>query len=410
MRSRLILILAIALAVAAVAAAGARLIGSSSSSKPPAAHASLPAEPAAYLGVFEPGAPPGYGAIAEFAQAARRQPNLLGYYTGWLQPFDTSYAKMLRTHRIIPYVQIDPTDASIAAITAGTYDDYLRSYADSVIDFGHAVVIGFGHEMNAPWYSWGYGHVPPSTFVAAWRHIVTLFRAEGADNVTWLWTLQADEPGTGPVASWWPGAQYVNWVGIDGYYYRPSDTFASVFGTTIDQVRAFTGKPILLSETAVGPYADQFVKIQDLFHGMATYKMLGLVWFDKDQQRQHRAPGLEDRRQPAGRDLVPAGRARTGAKPSHWLGKDSHIMSGTQIGQTSHTGTSAAVCSVYSPGLARPIGRHCSSFSGSSGKISEQHAREGNELYFFVGSVLVPWVGLTTVCDVISALSKLGEI
>ena len=81
--------------------------------------------------------------------------------------------------------------------------------------------------------------------------IVTLFRGQGAKNVTWLWTLQADEPGTGPIASWWPGAQYVTWVGIDGYYYRPSDTFASVFGKTIAQVRMFTGQPVLLSETAV---------------------------------------------------------------------------------------------------------------------------------------------------------------
>jgi mannan endo-1,4-beta-mannosidase len=196
-------------------------------------------------------------------------------------------------------VQIDPTDASIADIAAGTYDAWLRAYADSIADFGHAVVIGFGHEMNAPWYAWGYGHVPPSTFVAAWRHIVTVFRSEGADNVTWLWTLQADEKGTGPVASWWPGARYVTWIGIDGYYYRPSDTFASVFGTTIDQVRAFTGKPILLSETAVGPEAGQFVKIQDLFHGMATYKMLGLVWFDKDQHGSidHQDWRIEDNQQ-----------------------------------------------------------------------------------------------------------------
>jgi mannan endo-1,4-beta-mannosidase len=299
MRSRLILILAIALAVAAVAAAGARLIKSSPSSRPPVAHASLPSRPTAYLGVFEPGAPPGYGAIAGFTQAAGRQPNLLGYYTGWLQPFDTSFAQMLRTHGITPYVQIDPTAASIAAITAGTYDDYLRSYADSVADFRHAVVIGFGHEMNAPWYPWGYGHVAPSTFVAAWRHIVTVFRGEGAENVTWLWTLQADEPGTGPIASWWPGAQYVTWVGIDGYYRFPADSFASVFGTTIDQVRAFTGKPILLSETAVGPGAGPSVKILNLFQGMAMYKTLGLVWFDKDQHGtiDHQDWRIEDNQQ-----------------------------------------------------------------------------------------------------------------
>jgi len=282
-RSRLVMVLAVALAATAVAGAAFRVVASSSSSKPPAAHASLPARPAAYLGVFEPGAPPGYVPIAEFTQVAGRQPNLLGYYSGWAGTFDTSFAEMLYRHKIIPFVQIDPTDASVAAIAAGTYDVWLRTYADSIADFGHAVVIGFGHEMNARWYTWGYTHVAPSTFVAAWRHIVTLFRSEGADNVTWLWTLQADEPGTGPVASWWPGAQYVTWVGLDGYYRYPSDTFASVFGVTIDQVRAFTDRPILLSETAVGPAAGQFAKIQNLFQGMATYNTLGLVWFDKAQ-------------------------------------------------------------------------------------------------------------------------------
>jgi hypothetical protein len=107
--------------------------------------------------------------------------------------------------------------------------------------------------------------------------------------------------GTGPIASWWPGAQYVTWVGIDGYYYRPSDTFASVFGKTINQVRAFTSKPVLLSETAVGPDADQFVKIRTCSAGCAV-RTLGLVWFDKDQQGDdgtyHQDWRIEDRRPP----------------------------------------------------------------------------------------------------------------
>ena len=42
---------------------------------------------------------------------------------------------MIHQHGMIPFVQIDPTDASIAAIADGTYDDYLRSYADSVRGF-----------------------------------------------------------------------------------------------------------------------------------------------------------------------------------------------------------------------------------------------------------------------------------
>jgi hypothetical protein len=304
MTSRLITILAVALAVAALVGASIRLTGSSHPAVRPV-HTSLPHSPASYLGVFEPGAPPSWAPVAEFAAAAGREPNLLGYYSGWAESFDTSFAETIHQHGVIPFIQIDPTYASIAAIADGTYDDYLRSYADSVRDFGHNVVIGFGHEMNANWYSWGYGHTPASTFVAAWRHIVTLFRAQGADNVTWVWTLQADEPCTGPIAdqpctgpiaSWWPGTQYVSWVGIDGYYRRPTDTFASIFGQTIKQVRTLTKLPVLLSETAVGPAAGQVNEIQNLFHGMVAYNTLGLVWFDKAQHDglDHQDWRLED--------------------------------------------------------------------------------------------------------------------
>jgi mannan endo-1,4-beta-mannosidase len=282
MKSRIPLAVAVFLAVMAVAFTVSRL--ALSNAGPPApAHASLAPELAAYLGTFEPGAPPDYGVVASFGRMADRQPNLAGYYSGWAQPFEMAYAKTLQAHGVVPFVQIDPTATSIKGIADGTYDDYLRSYADSVRNFRHAVVIGFGHEMNASWYPWGYKRVPAATFVGAWRHIVTLFRKEGAENITWLWTLQASGSGTGPIASWWPGAEYVTWVGIDGFYYRPSDTFASVFGKTIEQVRIFTNKPVLLSENAVGPAAGQFAKIQDLFHGMAAYKTLGLVWFDRTQ-------------------------------------------------------------------------------------------------------------------------------
>jgi Glycosyl hydrolase family 26 len=281
MRSRLVLLVAVVMAVAAVTLAGARLIHRPA--HPPSAHVSLPRRPSSYLGVYERGAPPSYAPIAGFAKAVDKQPNLAAYYSGWAEPFATSFAREVHSHGVIPYVQIDPTYASVAGIASGDYDAYLRTYADSVRDFGHAVVIGFGHEMNAPWYSWGYGHVPPTTFVAAWRHIVTLFRSRGAGNVTWLWTVNGDRPGTGPVASWWPGAQYVTWVGIDGYYFRPADTFATVFGRTIDQVRAFTGKPVLLSETAVGPHVSQFAKIGNLFDGIGQSNALGLVWFDESQ-------------------------------------------------------------------------------------------------------------------------------
>jgi len=175
-------------------------------------------------------------------------------------------------------VQLDPLATSVAAIAAGRYDRYLRSYADSVRDFGEPVVIGFANEMNANWWSWGYGHTRPSQVVAAWRHIVTVFRRQGADNVTWLWTINAEGSGARPVAAWWPGSGYVTWVGIDGYYTLASDYFADVFGATIAQVRALTSKPILLSQTAAALGAAQYADIHNLFEGIFQYKLLGLVW------------------------------------------------------------------------------------------------------------------------------------
>jgi len=280
-RLSLATVLAVILAAVSLAVTAARLLpGDPHPHK--VAHAKLPPRLASYLGVYEPQAPPGYGPIADFTNVAGGKPNLVEIFSGWAVPFIAAFANVLHQHGITPLVQIDPTDASVAHIAAGTYDDYLHLYAEKVADFGHPVVIGFGHEMNANGYSWGYGHVPPATFVAAWRHIVTLFRQAGADNVTWLWTIQASGRGTGPPEAWWPGAGYVTWIGIDGFYYRPADTFATVFGRTIDDVRKF-GKPVLLSETAVGAEADRFDKIINMFQGMIRYNTLGLVWFDVAQ-------------------------------------------------------------------------------------------------------------------------------
>jgi mannan endo-1,4-beta-mannosidase len=276
--ARLSTLVAVLAVVAAVAYVIVRFVPSPSTS--PAAHATLPVDPASYLGVYEHGTPGSYKLVADFIGVAGRQPNLVGYYSGWEEGFATSFADTVRRHGAATILQMDPTGASISAIAAGGYDAYLRSFADGVRNYGQPVVIGFGHEMNAPWYSWGYGHTPAKVFVSAWQHLVRVFRGQGADNVTWLWTINADTSTTGPIASWWPGPGYVTWVGIDGYYFRPSNTFASVFGKTIDQVRSFTDEPVLLSETAVGPEADQALKIPGLFAGMRRYRTLGLVWFD----------------------------------------------------------------------------------------------------------------------------------
>lgn len=278
MNFRLIITVIVSIATVSTIFVVIRFISSSSAFK--GTFTTLPTDQASYLGVYEKGPPDTYQPVKNFAKAINRQPNLVGYYSGWGEPFKTSFAKTVHEHGAATIVQMDPTHISMSAIAEGYYDSYLRSFAQSVRAFRYPVVIGFGHEMNANWYSWGYANTSPALFVAVWQHIVILFRKQAVHNVTWLWTVQADESGTGPIARWWPGASYVTWVGIDGYYYRSYETFAGIFGKTIAKVRTITSQPVLLAETAVGPVAGQEEKIPDLFGGMRHYGTLGLIWFD----------------------------------------------------------------------------------------------------------------------------------
>ena len=241
------------------------------------------AQPVRYLGVAEPDTPYSYADLDRFAQRIGRQPNLVIYYSPWLDPFHVSFATSAAQHGAITLVQLAPRNVSLADIAAGQFDSYLRSYAAAVKSFGRQVILSFGHEMNGPWYSWGYGHTRPDVFAAAWRHIVTVFRAVGARNVTWLWTVNiytARNPRISNPTPWWPGNSYVNWVGIDGYYFTNSQTFAQVFGSTIVDVRMLTSDPIIITETGALPNDNQSAKVTDLFTGVQAYGLLGFAWFD----------------------------------------------------------------------------------------------------------------------------------
>jgi hypothetical protein len=227
--------------------------------------------------------------VRAFTRATGVAPDLVTYYSAWFEPFRTRFAVTAAEHGAVPLVQINPAHVGLTAIASGKYDAYLSEYAAAVSSYHHPVILSFGHEMNGQWFSWGYRHASPAAFVAAWRHIVTLFRDLRVRNVTWLWTVNVIYKRSHRIAEpgpWWPGESYVNWVGIDGYYYRSSWAFVSLFGPTIVKVRELTSDPILVAETAAAPAAGQAAKITDLFKGVREYGLLGFVWFD--------APGVHD--------------------------------------------------------------------------------------------------------------------
>ena len=256
----------IAVVAVAAIAAGVIVYNKSSDTLQPLPD-NLPTTPQSYLGVFADGVPASYDGVKSFTSATGTKPDVVMYYSGWFVPFKTAFATTAAKNGAVPLVQMNPDGIDIGSIAEGKYDGYLSSYAEAVRAYRHPVILSFGHEMNGSWYSWGYGHTKPATFVAAWRHVVTLFRSLGVKNVTWMWTVNIiNDTQSGripPPAPWWPGSAYVNWVGIDGYYLKPNWQFAPLFGPTIAKVRAFTGDPILIAETGATPTFGQPAKITE---------------------------------------------------------------------------------------------------------------------------------------------------
>jgi mannan endo-1,4-beta-mannosidase len=104
---------------------------------------------------------------------------------------------------------------SNAAIAAGELDAYIRAFAESVAGAGLTVYIRHAHEMNGDWYPWSRD---PESYVLAWRRIVNIFRAAGASNAKFVFSLNPSlylEPDRWQEVAeqYWPGEEYVDLLG-----------------------------------------------------------------------------------------------------------------------------------------------------------------------------------------------------
>ena len=193
-----------------------------------------------------------------------------------------------------PVIEILPNDAStpvitLSSIARGQHDSWLLALKAQITALGRPVVISFAPEPNGKWYSWGQ---KPKEFVAAYQHVHDIIRdGTAAAPVTWMWQPSAinqqAESTPGQYRLYWPGARFVNWVGLDGYYYVKSDSFGLRFDATLKVVRRFWSGPVIIGETGISPHvADGSADIANLFAGVAANHLLGLIYFDIKQKCQ----------------------------------------------------------------------------------------------------------------------------
>lgn len=228
------------------------------------------------------------GSASGFSAATGVRPNVVEHYIQPSSAFSPGFAGAA-----IPLIEIMPFSVSLKSFTGGQEDGWLRTYARAVAAYRKPVILGFAPEMNGYWYSWDSRYVTPAAYIAAWRHVVKVFRTAGALNVKWLWTVNVETFGSGSTphvgspVPWWPGASWVTWIGIDGYYYLPTQDYTDVFADTLASIRPL-GKPVLIAETGVAPAAGKSSKIPGLFAGAKSDGLIGLVWFDLRAKRDWR--------------------------------------------------------------------------------------------------------------------------
>jgi hypothetical protein len=149
--------------------------------------------------------------------------------------------------------------ATAADIVAGVYDTQLARQATAIKALGAEVLIRFNYEMtdnqeNTCFTGFPVNQNPPlagARFVAAWKHVVSLFRATGATNAQWVFAPSGGAYKSGYWRYFYPGAAYVDWMAADQY--NKTDAPRS-FATDPDVLAFYAaaaplGRPLMISET-----------------------------------------------------------------------------------------------------------------------------------------------------------------
>jgi mannan endo-1,4-beta-mannosidase len=253
--------------------------------------------PAARPGIADPVAVPlapqsgrylGYAGpasgLAGFTALAGARPDMM---TQYVQPTASFTAPPAG---VTPLVSLATTQAP-AVILSGADDQRLTALGRQLAAYGKPVAVSVDPEGNGPWYSYGTRHAGPGQYIAVYRHVHDVITRAGALNVIWVWTISNSQPITHEslLDSLYPGDAYVDWIGVDGYFLGSESSYQQVFTRVFNEVRGFTGRPFLVTETSVqpGPHAAQWV--QELFRGIESDPaVVGFVWFDYDKVAENR--------------------------------------------------------------------------------------------------------------------------
>lgn len=258
-----------------------------------------------FIGVMTSGGPYDVTDLKKFTRAVGQQPSVYEFAQGWaVNQFDRSAIDRVADRGMLPLISWEPWDYRkespivalrgdqpayrLSTIIDGDYDRYIRSWAEGVKGLGYTIALRFAHEMNGNWYPWGVftNGNDPRQYVEAWRHVHDIFTSVGATNVIWVWSPNIIWNTYTHLSQLYPGDSYVDWIGLSGYYGTPGmlsyQSFNQVFDRTITDLRTFTDKPVVITETGATDVSGLMARwITQMFRELPAHpEIIGIIWFE----------------------------------------------------------------------------------------------------------------------------------
>lgn len=225
-------------------------------------------------------------------------------YVHWFDHFPQDEIAAVAANGSIPLLTWEPwvthECGALCALAAGAYESYIKDFLLAAKKWGQPILLRFGHEMNGNWYPWDGAHngevEAGERYKKAWLYLYNVKQELGANNVSLVWTpnnRNIPEADWNEIANYYPGDEYVDWVGMDGYNwgYSAWESFDQVFGPIYDRLALLTDKPIMIGEfSSAEQGGDKAAWITEaLASFQAKYPRIKLFcWFNINKERDWR--------------------------------------------------------------------------------------------------------------------------
>jgi glycosyl hydrolase family 26 len=213
------------------------------------------------------------------------------------------FSHELRDHRIA--FRVAQPQYTLEQWIAGANDTALIAWLQGAASWGHRFLYRLGWEMTGWDYTWAVNFPGNSAalYIAFWRHVIALQRqyAPLGEAVWCPSVLLPPNAELTDMAMCWPGADWVDWVGLDGYITGnvsasgPNRPFYDLFAPSVADVAGFApDASIVICETGVNPTLGVYSVnwLLEIPTALAVLPTVRGVVFDSNQSVLHNPPQL----------------------------------------------------------------------------------------------------------------------